>query len=258
MTASSNTPSPAPKASPADNTWIDRSRRYVLGVTNLIVMALSVILIVWISIDTFEKKEFLQNSYYMKFQLWVCLVFIADIIIQIIYTRPGEKRFTISRVLFFLISIPYLNIISQTDLHLGNEALYFIRFVPLVRGAVAMAIVMGYLSSNAIGSLFTSYITIIVMVTYFCSLIFFQLEHGVNPQVDSYWNALWWSAMNMTTVGCNISPVTAGGKITEVVLPVCGMIMFPLFTVYLTDYVTRKVKAAVSREHDDDHKHDDI
>lgn len=48
--------------------------------------------------------------------------------------------------------------------------------------------------------------------------------------------------MNMTTVGCNISPVTVAGKIIAVILPMCGMIIFPLFTVYLTDYVTRLVK----------------
>lgn len=33
-------------------------------------------------------------------------------------------------------------------------------------------------------------------------------------------------------------------KIVAVILPVSGMIIFPLFTVYLTDYVTRAVKKA--------------
>ena len=105
-----------------------------------------------------------------------------------------------------------------------------------------MSIVLGYLSSNPVSSLFLSYLSIIVLVTYFCSLIFYQRENGVNPEVGTYWTALWWSAMNMTTVGCNISPVTVAGKIIAVILPMCGMIIFPLFTVYLTDYVTRLVK----------------
>ena len=54
--------------------------------------------------------------------------------------------------------------------------------------------------------------------------------------------------MNMTTVGCNISPVTVAGKIIAVILPLCGMIIFPLFTVYLTDYVTRMVKRGRNEE----------
>ena len=55
--------------------------------------------------------------------------------------------------------------------------------------------------------------------------------------------------MNMTTVGCDISPVTIAGKIVAVVLPMFGMIIFPLFTVYLTDYVTRTVRQARRATH---------
>ena len=84
-----------------------------------------------------------------------------------------------------------------------------------------------------------SYLSIMILVVYFCSLIFFQREHAVNHDVKTYWTALWWSAMNMSTVGCYINPMTVAGKIVAVVLPIAGMIIFPLFTVYLTDYVTR-------------------
>lgn len=85
------------------------------------------------------------------------------------------------------------------------------------------------------------------MITYFSSLIFFQREHGINPDIDNYWTALWWSAMNLTTVGCYINPMTLAGKILAVVLPICGMIMFPLFTVYLTNYVTQSMKQSQQR-----------
>ena len=57
--------------------------------------------------------------------------------------------------------------------------------------------------------------------------------------------------MNMSTVGCNVNPITVAGKITAVILPVSGMIIFPLFTVYLTDFVSRSVKKAKDTAHDD-------
>ena len=75
-------------------------------------------------------------------------------------------------------------------------------------------------------------------------------EHGVNPEVNSYWTALWWSGMNLSTVGCNISPMTVAGKIVAVVLPMSGMIIFPLFTVYLTNYVTEAMKKNHSKNPD--------
>ena len=90
-----------------------------------------------------------------------------------------------------------------------------------------------------------SYIVIIIMLVYFCSLIFYQCEQTVNPQVDTYWTALWWAAMNMSTVGCYINPMTVEGRVIAVVLPIAGMIIFPLFTVYLTDYVKRHSRPGI-------------
>ncbi len=215
---------------------------------NFIVLVLSVMLIVWISIDTFKKIDFLNNHAYMTFQFWVCVFFIIDFFVELFFS-DDKWRFFRHRLVFLLLSIPYLNIVNQMDIHLSHDALYFVRFIPLARGALAMSIVIGYLSSNAVTSLFMSYICIMIMITYFCSLIFFQREAGVNPDVTGYWTALWWTAMNLTTVGCSISPVTLAGKVVAVILPICGMIMFPLFTVYLTNYVTGMMKDN-TRKHD--------
>lgn len=215
--------------------------RDLVGTMNFIVLILSVLLIVWISIDTFKQIDFLKNEKYMTFQFWVCMFFIADFLVELWFT-DNRWSFFRRRIFFLLLSIPYLNIINHIDLHLSHDAIYFLRFIPLARGALAMSIVIGYLSSNAVTSLFMSYITIMLMLAYFCSLIFYQREYGVNPDVKTYWTALWWTAMNMSTVGCYINPVTVTGKIIAVVLPVSGMIIFPLFTVYLTDYVTRARK----------------
>lgn len=218
-----------------------KKRPVICDVMNIIILALSATLIVWISLDTFRKIDFLQNGAYMKFQLWVCLFFVLDFFVEIFYAENKWQMFR-HRLLFLLLSIPYLNIINLCNIELGPDALYFVRFIPLARGALAMAIVISYLSSNAVTSLFMSYMVIMILVAYFCSLIFYQCEHSVNPEVNTYWTALWWSAMNMSTVGCNISPVTVAGKIVAVVLPVSGMVIFPLFTVYLTNYVTNAMK----------------
>lgn len=45
--------------------------------------------------------------------------------------------------------------------------------------------------------------------------------------------------MNVTTLGASIIPVTEIGKILTVVLGTVGMLMFPLFTVYVTNLVQR-------------------
>lgn len=229
-----------PSISPVPSAPQER-RPVICDVMNIIILALSVALIIWISLDTFRKIDFIQNRPYMQFQFWMCIFFIIDFFVELRYASNKWRMFR-HRLVFLILSIPYLNIISVLHINLGPEALYFVRFIPLARGALAMAIVIGYLSSNAVTSLFMSYLVIMIFVAYFCSLIFFQCENNVNPEVNTYWTALWWSAMNMSTVGCNISPVTVSGKIVAVVLPVSGMIIFPLFTVYLTNYVTNAMK----------------
>ncbi|WP_303031416.1 potassium channel family protein [uncultured Duncaniella sp.] len=213
----------------------------IITVMNLLVLLLSTLLIVFISIDTFEKVDFLQSHRYMTFQFWVCIFFMIDFFVELAYA-PDKWSFTKHRITFLFLSIPYLNIINLLDIHISGEVLYFVRFIPLARGALAMSIVMGYLSSNAVTSLFMSYLVILLMITYFCSLIFYEMEQPCNPQVQTYWSALWWAFMNMSTVGCDISPVTVVGKLVAVVLPIMGMVIFPLFTVYLTDYVQRMAK----------------
>lgn len=218
-----------------------KAQRDIKTIMNIVVLILSAALISWISYDTFKRIDFLSNHAYMTFQFWVCMVFILDFFIGL-FNADQKWSYFKRHLVFLILSIPYLNIVNMLHITLSPDMLYFARFIPLARGALALAIVVSYVSSNAVTSLFASYITIMLFIAYFCSLIFYQREAGVNPDVNTYWTALWWTMMNLSTVGCAISPVTIAGKIVAVILPISGMIIFPLFTVYLTDYVTRAFK----------------
>ena len=68
------------------------------------------------------------------------------------------------------------------------------------------------------------------------------MEHGPNPLVKGYGDALWWAFMDVTTVGSNIIAVTATGRVLSVLLAALGMMMFPIFTVYVTSLVERRNK----------------
>ncbi len=216
----------------------ERGRHLISTCLYIIVLLLSLGLIVYISIDTFQGVNFLDNSSYMRFQFWVCMVFIFDFFVEL-WMAENKGRYFRRRWLFLLLSIPYLNIIQQFHIDFTPQELYFIRFIPLARGALALAIVIGYMTSNRLSSLFKSYLVIVIMVIYFSSLIFLYCEHPVNDMVPNYGAALWWSCMDATTIGSNIYPVTVIGKILGVVLAALGMLMFPLFTVYITNWVQR-------------------
>lgn len=216
-------------------------KKGIYGILHIMILVLSLFLIIDISIDTFKNIPFITQTSYLKTQFWICMFFIADFILEFFLSKH-KLHYLQTHIIFLLVSIPYLNIIQYYGFEFSPEITYFLRFIPLVRSGYALAIVVGWLSSNKASGLFVSYITMLIATVYFSSLIFFVIEQKVNPQVSSYDDALWWAFMDVTTVGSNIYAVTPTGRILSVLLAALGMMMFPIFTVYVTSLVEKANK----------------
>lgn len=228
----------------------------IYDILHIIIIILSVFLVVSISIDTFRNIPFQAEGSYLKMQLWICLFFLFDFFIEFILS-DRKWYFFRTHFIFLIISIPYLNIIDYYDLSFSSEVSYFIRFIPLIRGGYALAIVVSWLTKNKISGLFVSYLTMLLATVYFSSLIFLVMEQKVNPLVTNYPDSLWWAFMNVTTVGSNIYAVTTGGRILSVVLAALGMMMFPVFTVYITSVMQRVNRKKKGISHSKDAKETD-
>ena len=215
-----------------------QTMRIVTLFTHAVVLILSLGLIVFISYDTFENIPLLADRTYMWFQFFVCIVFLSDFFLSL-GMSGDRRRYAANHWFFFLISIPYLNIIDMADIQMSSEMMYYIGFVPLVRGAYSLAMVVGYISSNRAKSIVASYATILVSIVYFAALIFYRQEAPVNSDVTDFWDALWWACMNVTTIGCYINPMSQAGKVCAVCLAGSGMLMLPLFTVMVSDMVKK-------------------
>ncbi len=214
-------------------------KRILLRTMHTLVLLASLALIVLISWDAFHNISFIANDTYLKIQLWICLFFMFDCIVEF-FLYPKKWTYIASHIFFFLVSIPYLNIISHLNIHLSPEMEYLTRFIPMIRAAYVLMIVMGVISTDKISSLFSVYIGLLVSTVYFASLMFFIEEHYVNPGVPTYWSALWWAFMDVTTVGSNINAITPTGKVLAVILAGEGLILFPIFTVYITNALAKK------------------
>lgn len=162
------------------------------------------------------------------------MVFLADVIVEWILSAD-KRKYIAGHIFFLLISIPYLNIIDHFHIDLPLEFQYVIRFIPMIRAAYVIGLLSGLTNANWVQSIFATYISILLIVIYSGSLMFYVQEHFVNPDVSSYWMSLWWTVMNITTVGCYIEPITPTGKVLSVILSGGGLILFPVFTVYIAD-----------------------
>lgn len=218
---------------------------------NILTIFLSFGLIAFISFDTFRGVDYLENALYMKYQFYVCMVFLIEYLYRFI-TSEHKLRFFILSFPFLLISIPYLNFIEQYNISVSHEVLSYLCFIPIVRGIVALVMVVNYLSENLASTVFVSYLIVLVPFIYMSGLIFYVAEKAVNPSIENFWNALWWAGMNASTVGCYINPATPIGKVLSLILSLVGLIMFPLFTVYFGQMVTNynsRLKSRTGEKH---------
>lgn len=213
-----------------------QGRRLSIDILHIMVLVLSLFLVITISIDTFKNIAFYKQPEFMRAQFWICILFLADFFFELLLSRK-KLHFFWTHLLFLLVSIPYLSIIDYFGWHFSGMTQYLIRFIPLVRGGYALAIVVGWFSYNKAASLFMTYLVTLLATIYFGSLVFFVFEHNVNPLVLNYYDALWWAFMDATTVGSNITAVTTVGRVLSVLLAALGMMMFPVFTVYVTTLI---------------------
>ena len=165
-------------------------------------------------------------------QLFVCLVFMADFFIRMAVDEH-KGRFFLRNCWFLLISIPYMNIIAWTGIDVSRQWSVLIIAVPLLRVVLALYIVIRWWLNKQIAQLLWAYIFAVLSFSYVSALIFFDFERHVNPGLHDFGDALFWVALNVTAIGADLVPVTLVGKILNVLLPVFGMLLFPIITAYV-------------------------
>ena len=197
---------------------------------------LSLLLVISISIDTFKGIPFYDDINYLDLQFWICVLLMVLFGLEV-YNADNSWAYFGKHVLFLLLIIPYLTLFDWWSVELSPEMEFLFRFIPLVRGYISFTIIAYWLLRDLTAGLLITYIVVLFSFIYYCSLIFYVLEVKANPGVQSFWDCLWYSCMTATTAGCSIQAVTSVGKVISVLLALAGMMLLPVFTVYLTNII---------------------
>ena len=197
---------------------------------------LSLLLVISISIDTFRGIPFYDDVNYLDLQFWICVLLIILFVIEV-YNASDSLRYFGRHFFFLLLVIPYLTLFDWFGTELTPQAEYLFRFIPLIRGYIAFTVIAYGLLRDLTAGLLITYIVVLFSFIYYCSLIFYVLEVNVNPMLHNFWDSVWYSCMTATTAGCSIQAVTTVGKIISVLLALAGMMLLPVFTVYLTNII---------------------
>ncbi len=216
----------------------NRDLPILLKILHFLVIITSLFLVVVVSLEMFEFIPGFPEKINLKLQMGICMIFLADFFVGLLLSKK-KWHYLRTRFIFLLIAIPYLNIIAFSGIQVDPHIYYFLKMIPLIRGGYALFVITSWLTNNKATSLFFTYMIMMLAMIYFCTLLFYTLEKGVNPGVKTIGDAMWWAFMDVTTVGSNIYAMTTGGKIMSVILASLGMMMFPIFTVYITDKVVK-------------------
>jgi hypothetical protein len=163
--------------------------------------------------------------------LWICGLLMADFV-GLWLVAADRRTFLRRHWPLLIVSLP-LSWIAEglwADAHPG--VYHALRFLPLVRGLFSLYVIVSWWVNNLRGMMLLTYGFVSIAVVYYASLLFYCYERGVNPAVGDYADALWWAAMNFTTIGSNIVAVSLTGKVLGVVMGFCGMMMLPVFTAF--------------------------
>lgn len=212
---------------------LSKGLKQAADISNILVLTGCLVIIIMISLEILYPDIYAYNSSFLKIQFWICVIFLIDFFLRLAASE-NKWHYVRNNLIFLLVSVPYVNIVTYLDIPISLPLHYFLRSILLLRGGYGLIVVVSWITTSKLTNLFVSYLVILVAITYFSSLMFYTLESKVNVGVKSFWDALWWACMDVTTVGSNITPMTSWGRIIAVTLALLGMCMFPIFTAYIT------------------------
>ena len=125
----------------------------VLALLHVLVILASLFLVGAVSLEMFQLIPDVPKKTYLRVQLGICSIFLADFFVGLILAK-GKWAYFKNRFIFLLVAIPYLNIISFENIQVSDHVYYFLKLIPLVRGGYALFIITSWLTNNKATSLF--------------------------------------------------------------------------------------------------------
>lgn len=214
----------------------------VARVLNIIVLICSILILLLLSVEILQAPFVIPHQTYLNIQLAICMILLIDYC-YLFYLAPNKWRYFCNYFILLLVSIPYYNIINLFDIPVSPIQSVLLRAIVFIRGGYGLVVMINWFTKSKATNLMITYLVMLVAMAYFGSLVFYGLEKGLNPSLHTFGDAIWWASMDVTTVGCAIEPVTTSGRILAVILAVMGMSMFPILTVYVTNYFQNHMPA---------------
>jgi voltage-gated potassium channel len=165
--------------------------------------------------------------------IWI--IFIAEFLVRFALA-PQKKPFLKSNVLtIFALAVPALRIFRAFAFLRAARALRGIRLVRIVGAANrSMNALKATLERRGFG--YVAGLTLLVLFLGAAGMLNFENAAEVPDGFTSYWEALWWTAMLLTSIGSQYWPVTTEGQVLTVLLSIYGLAVLGYITATVASF----------------------
>lgn len=186
----------------------------------------------------------------------IWLLFIGDFVLQVVIA-PNKKRYlerhwlvAISLLLPALRLIRIAEAVRLMSLTAAAETFSLVRIVAGVNRS--MEALNHTLRRHGIG--YIALLTAIVTLLGAAGMLSFENQASQHPGFHSYWDALWWTAMIMTTMGSQYWPQTMAGRILAFLLALYAFAIFGYITATIASFFIGRETRDVARVAREEHK----
>ncbi|AYK14808.1 potassium channel family protein [Methanosarcina flavescens] len=220
----------------------DERKELLYQINDLFDLPLTLLSLLWLVLIIVDFVYGLSSSL-QKLSLVIWGIFIVDFLIEL-YISPLKKDYLKSNWLVtFSLFLPALRVLRLF------KGFRLVRFANSVRSLNLARILSSFNRSlrtvrQVIRQRGLRYVLLLtVLITFLGAAGMYNFEH---PGITSYWDALWWTAMIMTTIGSAYWPVTPEGRILAFSLSVYAFSIFGYITAALASMLVGKDKEELS------------
>ena len=191
-------------------------------IISLVIM--DVFLITWSSFSSFSV---LFTEYVIYFDLMVCFLLFCDFMFRVYHTED--------RIAFFKDKWTWIDIIAMIPIEFAPfRILRLLRIVILLHKSSKL--LKEFIEDTHLDWSFGVLIITVVVGT----ILFYIVEVGINVNIHSLGDALWYVLPTMGTNGGNIVPMTVSGKIISIIVMIVGILFLGMFTASVASWLTEK------------------
>lgn len=220
-----------PRRKPDD--WSARAER-LSRFLDVPMAALSLIFFGLVIVDTTVDPSSSLSPWISGFVTGIWLLFVLEFGIRLAIAREKDVYLQNHWFDLLILLVPMLRVLRafqtvRAFAALGRAPLVS-RGLLLIRLGTSFRRGLTGLEAFFKASRFGIVVGVTVLTVLIASVLFWLFERDADPsRVRTFWDALYWSAAIVTTVGSDITPVTGAGRVLAVFMMLYGMTVFGYF-----------------------------